>query len=68
MHDSQLVGVRSPEFRGVLQRIKVATGLSARLSACGVAVLVGDLEREALDDEELVAPHLIDSEDTLIWR
>lgn len=33
MNDSQLVGVRSPEFREILERIKVATRLSSRLSA-----------------------------------
>ncbi|HEX3567239.1 MAG TPA: DapH/DapD/GlmU-related protein [Acidimicrobiales bacterium] len=33
MHDSQLIGVRSPEFREVLERIKVATRLSTKLSA-----------------------------------
>jgi acetyltransferase-like isoleucine patch superfamily enzyme len=33
MHQSQLIGVRSPEFREILERIKVATRLSARLSA-----------------------------------
>jgi acetyltransferase-like isoleucine patch superfamily enzyme len=33
MHDSQLIGVRSPEFRRILERVKVATRLSAQLSA-----------------------------------
>ncbi len=33
-----------------------------------VGVLVGDLEPEALGDEELVAPHLIDSEVTHVLR
>jgi acetyltransferase-like isoleucine patch superfamily enzyme len=33
MHDSQLIGVRSPEFREIFERIKVATRLSAKLSA-----------------------------------
>ncbi len=33
MHDNQLIGVRSPEFREVLARIKVATRLSSKLSA-----------------------------------
>jgi predicted nucleic acid-binding protein len=33
-----------------------------------VGVLVGDLEFEALGDEELVAPHLIDSEVTHVLR
>jgi acetyltransferase-like isoleucine patch superfamily enzyme len=32
MHDSQLIGVRSPEFREIFERIKVATRLSAKLS------------------------------------
>jgi len=31
-HDTQLLGVRSPEFREVLARVKVATRLSARLN------------------------------------
>ena len=33
MHDSQLIGVRSPEFRELFERVKVATRLSAKLSA-----------------------------------
>ena len=33
MHESQLIGVRSPEFREIFERIKVATRLSAKLSA-----------------------------------
>lgn len=33
MHDRQLIGVRSPEFREIFERIKVATRLSAELSA-----------------------------------
>ena len=33
-----------------------------------VGVLVGDLEPEALGDEELAAPHLIDSEVTHVLR
>jgi acetyltransferase-like isoleucine patch superfamily enzyme len=33
MHDSQLIGVRSPEFRQMLERVKVATRLSAKLSS-----------------------------------
>jgi acetyltransferase-like isoleucine patch superfamily enzyme len=33
MHDRQLIGVRSPEFREIFERIKVATRLSANLSA-----------------------------------
>lgn len=33
-----------------------------------VGVLVGDLEPDALGDEELVAPHLIDSEVTHVLR
>jgi acetyltransferase-like isoleucine patch superfamily enzyme len=33
MHDSQLIGVRSPEFRELFERVKVATQLSAKLSA-----------------------------------
>lgn len=33
-----------------------------------VALLVGELEAEALGDEELVAPHLIDSEVTHVLR
>lgn len=33
-----------------------------------VGVLVGDLASEALGDEELVAPHLIDSEVTHVLR
>jgi len=32
MDDSQLIGVRSPEFREILERIKVATRLSSKLS------------------------------------
>jgi predicted nucleic acid-binding protein len=33
-----------------------------------VGVLVGDLEPEALGDEELAAPHLVDSEVTHVLR
>jgi acetyltransferase-like isoleucine patch superfamily enzyme len=33
MHDSQMIGVRSPEFRELFERVKVATRLSAKLSA-----------------------------------
>ena len=33
MHDSQLMGVRSPEFREMFERVKVATRLSANLSS-----------------------------------
>jgi acetyltransferase-like isoleucine patch superfamily enzyme len=33
MHDRQLIGVRSPEFREIFERIKAATRLSAKLSA-----------------------------------
>jgi acetyltransferase-like isoleucine patch superfamily enzyme len=33
MDDSQLIGVRTPEFRAILDRIKVATRLSSMLSA-----------------------------------
>jgi acetyltransferase-like isoleucine patch superfamily enzyme len=33
MHDRQLIGVRSPEFREFFERVKVATRLSAKLSA-----------------------------------
>ena len=33
MHDSQLMGVRSPEFREMFERVKVATRLSAKLSS-----------------------------------
>jgi acetyltransferase-like isoleucine patch superfamily enzyme len=33
MDDNQLIGVRSPEFREILERIKVATRLSSKLSA-----------------------------------
>ncbi len=33
MHDGQWIGVRSPEFREILDRIKVATRLSSELSA-----------------------------------
>lgn len=33
-----------------------------------VGVLVGDLESEALGDEELAAPHLVDSEVTHVLR
>lgn len=33
MHDNQLIGVRSPEFRELFERVKVATRLSAKLSA-----------------------------------
>jgi acetyltransferase-like isoleucine patch superfamily enzyme len=36
MHDSEWVAVRSPEFREVLDRLKVATRLSSELSAYGV--------------------------------
>jgi len=32
MHESQLMGVRSPEFRAMFERVKVATRLSAELS------------------------------------
>lgn len=41
-----------------------------RVVAAGVLVnvLVGDLEPEALGDEELVAPHLVDSEVTHVLR
>jgi acetyltransferase-like isoleucine patch superfamily enzyme len=35
MGDSQLIGVKSPEFREILQRVKVATRLSSELSAFG---------------------------------
>ena len=33
MDESQLIGVRTPEFRAILDRIKVATRLSSKLSA-----------------------------------
>ena len=33
MHESQLIGVRTPEFREILDRIKLATRLSSKLSA-----------------------------------
>jgi acetyltransferase-like isoleucine patch superfamily enzyme len=33
MNESQLIGVRTPEFRAILARIKVATRLSSKLSA-----------------------------------
>jgi len=33
MHDRQLIGVRSPEWREIFEQIKVATRLSAKLSA-----------------------------------
>ncbi len=33
MDESQLIGVRTPEFRAILARIKVATRLSSKLSA-----------------------------------
>jgi acetyltransferase-like isoleucine patch superfamily enzyme len=33
MHESNLIGVRSPEFREFFERVKVATRLSAKLSA-----------------------------------
>jgi acetyltransferase-like isoleucine patch superfamily enzyme len=33
MRESQLIGVRSPEFREIFEQIKVATRLSAKLSA-----------------------------------
>jgi acetyltransferase-like isoleucine patch superfamily enzyme len=33
MHDSQMIGFRSPEFRQLFERVKVATRLSAKLSA-----------------------------------
>lgn len=33
MDDNQLIGVRSPEFRDFLDRVKVATRLSSKLSA-----------------------------------
>jgi acetyltransferase-like isoleucine patch superfamily enzyme len=33
MQDRQLIGVRSPEFREIFERIKVATRLSTKLSA-----------------------------------
>ena len=33
MHDSQLMGVSSPEFREMFERVKVATRLSAKLSS-----------------------------------
>jgi acetyltransferase-like isoleucine patch superfamily enzyme len=33
MHESQLMGVRSPEFRAMFERVKVATRLSAELSS-----------------------------------
>jgi acetyltransferase-like isoleucine patch superfamily enzyme len=33
MHDSQWIGARSPEFRAIFERIKVATRLSSKLSA-----------------------------------
>jgi len=36
MHNSQLMGVRSPEFRQLFERVKVATRLSAKLSAYGL--------------------------------
>jgi hypothetical protein len=33
MHDSQLIGVRTPEWREIFDQIKVATRLSSKLSA-----------------------------------
>ena len=33
MDDSQLIGVRTPEFRALYERVKVATRLSSKLSA-----------------------------------
>ena len=33
MHESQLIGVRTPEFREILDQIKLATRLSSKLSA-----------------------------------
>ncbi len=36
MHESQLIGVRTPEFRQMLERVKVATRLSAKLSSYGM--------------------------------
>ena len=35
MDESQWIGVRSPEFRAISERIKVATRLSSKLSGCG---------------------------------
>ena len=42
MHDSQLIGVRSPEFRELFERVKVATRLSSKLS------------RYCLDDQDAI--------------
>lgn len=36
MYESQLIGVRTPEFREILDQIKLVTRLSSKLSAYGM--------------------------------